>query len=178
MPSSSIQPATATGRNGALSPAKSTDSLSSLACLLGLHHTTDHVERSHLFLTFAGALRNGQYGNGRQASGTHITATLRWCALFMVARDLVDPRRASSRQHNLDRCISSYLKKCSEDDPPSLPQQACPNTTIRLIAITFFATQSRRLHVVADLLVLAFFFLLRVGEYTPSSQPRRKTSFD
>jgi hypothetical protein len=48
-----------------------------------------------------------------------------------------------------------------------------PNTTVRLIAITFLATQSQRLHVVADLVVLAFFFLLRVGEYTRSSQPRR-----
>jgi hypothetical protein len=42
-----------------------------------------------------------------------------------------------------------------------------------MIATTFFATQSKRLHVVADLIVMAFFFLLRVGEYTPSSQVRR-----
>jgi hypothetical protein len=32
---------------------------------------------------------------------------------------------------------------------------------------------SRRIHVVINLLVMAFFFLLRVGEYTPSSQPSR-----
>jgi hypothetical protein len=141
--------------------------------LPGLQRTTDHVERSHLFLAFAGALRDGQYGNGRQASGSRITETLRWCALFMFSRNLADPRRASPGQHSLDRCISSYLEKCKEADPPSQPQQALPNTSIRLIALTFFATQSRRLHVVADLVVLAFFFLLRVGEYTPSSQSRR-----
>jgi hypothetical protein len=91
----------------------------------------------------------------------------------MVSRNRADPRRASSGQHSLDHCISSYLEKCTEADPSSQPQQALPNTTIRLIALTFFATQSRRLHVVADLVVLAFFFLLRVGEYTPSSQSRR-----
>jgi hypothetical protein len=93
--------------------------------------------------------------------------------MFMVSRNLADPRRQSPGQHNLDRSISSYLEKCTETDPPSLPQQALPNTTIQLIALTFLATQSRRLHVIADLVVLAYFFLLRVGEYTPSSKPKR-----
>jgi hypothetical protein len=65
------------------------------------------------------------------------------------------------------------LKNARKPILPSLPQQALPSTTLRLIAFTLFATQPRRLHVVADLVVLALFFLLRVGEHTPSLQPRR-----
>jgi hypothetical protein len=54
-----------------------------------------------------------------------------------------------------------------------MPQQALPNSTIRWIGATFLRASITRMRIIGDLIVLAFFFLLRVGEYTPSRGPRR-----
>jgi hypothetical protein len=90
----------------------------------------------------------------------------------MVDRGFADPRRANQGQHNLDRTFSSYYEKCKRVDPPPQPQQALPNSTVRWIAATFLIAASKRLQMIGDLVVLAFFLLLRVGEYTPSNDPR------
>ena len=90
----------------------------------------------------------------------------------MVVRGFADPRKQDQGQPRLDPAVSSYLDKFKQHDPPSQPQQALPSTTIRWIASTFTNTPLKRLQVVAHLIVLAFFFLLRVGEYTPSSRER------
>jgi hypothetical protein len=91
----------------------------------------------------------------------------------MVARGFADPRKEDLSQTRLDPAISSYLDKCKQQDPPSQPQQALPSSTIYWIFTTFSQTPLKRLQVVAHLIVLAFFFLLRVGEYTPSTKERR-----
>ena len=91
----------------------------------------------------------------------------------MVTRGFADPQKQDLGQARLDPAIASYLDKCKEQDPPSQPQQALPSSTIHWIFTTFSQAPLRRLQVVAHLIVLAFFFLLRVGEYTPSSKERR-----
>jgi len=91
----------------------------------------------------------------------------------MVTRGLRDPRRADPGQRNLDDAFSSFFKVCKTLDPPARPQQALPSSTILWIAQTLGTATSKRLRIAADLIVLAFFFLLRVGEYTPSRQPRQ-----
>jgi hypothetical protein len=139
--------------------------------LIGLQRADQNLERSNLF--FACALRNGEYHNGRRASASQITETLRWCAQCMVARGLADLRRATPGQHNLDRTFSSYYEKYKRVDPPPEPQQALPNSTVRWIAETFLIAPTKRLKIIGDLVVLAFLILLRVGEYTPSKDPRR-----
>jgi len=91
----------------------------------------------------------------------------------MVTRGLRDPRRTDPGQHNLDLAFSSFYKVCKSADPPARPQQALPSSTILWIAQVIGTATSKRLRTAADLIVLAFFFLLRVGEYTPSRQPRQ-----
>jgi len=128
-----------------------------------------------LFLAFAAALRDGEYiDGGKRASGATIEEALRWVAQCMVTRGLDDPRRAYQGQHSLDRRFSTYYRTCKDEDPPSRPQLALPSSTIRWIASQFGAAPVKRLRIVADLITLAFFFLLRVGEYTPSDGRRQK----
>ena len=141
--------------------------------LLRLQGPTQHLERSHLFLAFAAALRDGQYDGGRRASGAQITEALRFCAHCMVVRGFADPRKSDPGDAKLDQAISSYLDKCKDKDPPPQPQQALPSSTIRWILQVFSQAPLRWLQITAYLIVLAFFFLLRVGEYTPSAKEKR-----
>ena len=90
----------------------------------------------------------------------------------MVTRGFRDPRRTDPGQHNLDECFSAYIRRCKSMDPTPRPQQALPSSTILWIAMHLGSSTSKRLRMAANLIILAFFFLLRVGEYTPSRQVR------
>jgi hypothetical protein len=131
------------------------------------------MERSKLFLAFAIALRRGNYDAGRRVSSETVTETLRWCAGCMVENGFADPRRADPGQHYLDQCFSKQLAKWKEEDPPPKPQQALPSSTVQWISHQYAQAATKRMRIVGDLIVLAFFFLLRVGEYTKSSGERR-----
>jgi hypothetical protein len=90
-------------------------------------------------------------------------------ALQFVFQKLVldghpDPQRASPAQHALDLPIARLLKKYSDEDPPPEPKLAIPVSTISAIAEKY--RWSTHLSAVADLVIIVFFYLLRVGEYT------------
>ncbi len=91
----------------------------------------------------------------------------------MVHWQFADFRRTHPAQPRLDKDISDYITKCKKDDPAPKPQLALPCSTVRWIYNRFCDAPLSRMRVVADLIVLAFFFLLRVGEYTPSNKPRQ-----
>jgi hypothetical protein len=134
---------------------------------------TRHLERTLLFLAFAVALRQGRFHDGKRVRGAEIERALRECAQLMVAQGLEDPRKSDSADHRLSRSITTYIASCKTDDPPALPQQAIPSSVIRWIANNTGISQQQRTIVTAHLIVLAFFFLLRVGEYTHSREKRR-----
>lgn len=92
----------------------------------------------------------------------------------MVTRGFADPRREDPAQHRLDKQLQDYLALCTKNDPAPRPQQALPNSTVLWIAHHFGMSPNPRLRTVANLVVLAFFFLLRVGEYTASTDKREK----
>ena len=125
-------------------------------------------------MAFARALRQGQLErNGKALSGTSIETTLRECAQCMVNAGFRDPRKNDPGQTNLNKDISDYIRQCKLEDPAPLPELALPSSVVHFIAKSFLNTSFRRLWTIADLIIVAFFFLLRVGEYTPSSQPRQ-----
>ena len=126
-----------------------------------------------LFLAFAVAMRQGRYHNGVTVKGAEIERALRECAQFMVAEGLCDPRRVAPGTHNLDPSLTNYYKACKRVDPPSQPQQALPSSTVRWIMVRMGQSAVKRVALTAHLIVLAFFFLLRVGEYTKSTEKRQ-----
>ena len=58
-------------------------------------------------------------------------------------------------------------------DPPSVPQLALPVAVIIQCYATAYATKDARQKASADLSIIAFFYLLRVGEYTAPRQVKR-----
>ena len=63
---------------------------------------------------------------------------------------------------------------CCKNDPRPRPQQALPSSTVLWIAHHFGQAPNPRLRAAANIIVVAFFFLLRVGEYTDSTDAREK----
>ena len=91
----------------------------------------------------------------------------------MVRRKLADPRRQTPGQPLLNPDISALCKRYKTEDPPPRPQMAVPSALIYHIAASFATSTIRKLHITGNLIIMAFFFLLRVGEYTPSSDQRQ-----
>ena len=127
-----------------------------------------YLERKHLFLAFATALREGSLNGGKPASGSAIERTLRYCGQVLADRGFADPRRRDVGQNQLDREFSRLFRQYKDGDDPVVRQQAIPSHTVEELATHALANGSTKDKMVGALAVVAFFFLLRVGEYTPS----------
>jgi len=125
-----------------------------------------------MLLTFAVAVREGQHGNGSQVKVQSVSKALCAVAQKYVLDGHHDLRRSSPAQHSLDLPIARLLKKYDDEDPPPQPKLAVPMSTLEtLIAKYTFSTHHRT---VADLCIIAFFYLLRVGEYTSTTSSTQK----
>ena len=79
-----------------------------------MHHIlTDRL------LTFAVAVREGQYGKGHKVQVQSVEFALRAVAQKYVLDGHPDPRRASPTQQALDLPIACLLKKYGDKDPPT-----------------------------------------------------------
>jgi hypothetical protein len=63
---------------------------------------------------------------------------------------------------NIQRMIEGFQR----DDPPAIPQLAVPVTVPNLCFDTGHKNGSPKAKAIGDLTLIAFYFLLRVGEYT------------
>jgi hypothetical protein len=117
-----------------------------------------------MFFTFAVAVREGKFGLGRQVKVQSVAVALRSVAQKYVLDGHPDPRRASPAQHALDLPIACILKRFDDEDPAPKPKLTVPVSTITAIATKYNFTKHHA--AVADMVVIAFFYLLRVGEYT------------
>jgi hypothetical protein len=123
-------------------------------------------------LTFAVAVREGKYGLGSPVKVQSVERALRHVAQKFVLDGHPDPRKSSAAQQSLDLPIARLIKSYRDSDPPPEPKLALPISTITAIATHY--NWSPHLEAVADLVTIAFFFLLRVGEYTSPSPSRDK----
>ena len=129
-------------------------------------------EKTDRLLTFAVAMREGNYGLDDQVKVQSVERALRHVAPKLVLDGHPDPRRASPGQHSLDLPIAWLIKKFRDEDPPAQPKLAIPISTITALAKHYRMTP--HLDAVTDLVLLAFFYLLRVGEYTSPHHARAK----
>jgi hypothetical protein len=123
-------------------------------------------------LTFAVAMREGQYGLRAQVKVQSVERALRHVAQRLVLDGHPDPRRASPAQQSLDLPIAHLIKKYRNEDSPAEPKLAIPISTITAIATNYW--WNTHLDAAVDLVIITFFYLLRVGEYTTSAKKKSK----
>jgi hypothetical protein len=131
--------------------------------------------QQQLLLGFAARIRRGYYGRGSQVQAQTPETALRHVAQTLVLDGYPDPRRSYGNK-DLDLPFSRLLRTFKNDDPAPKPQLALPVRAIHCAVdhnnnkgtLLSFAT--------ADLLTIAFFFLLRPGEYTmPTTRTKTRT---
>ncbi len=120
-------------------------------------------------------MREGQYGLGSQVKVQSVKRALPHVTQRLVLDKHPDPQQASSAQHALDLPIAWLIKKFRDEDPPAQPKLAIPILTITALSKNYRMTPY--LEAVTNLVIIAFFYLLRVGEYTtPHSARTKKTT--
>jgi hypothetical protein len=88
-------------------------------------------------LTFAVAVREGQFGLGAQVKVQSVERALRHVAQRLDLDRHPDPRRSSPAQQSLDLPIARLIKKYCNDHPPVEPKLAIPISTITAIATKY-----------------------------------------
>ena len=128
---------------------------------------------------FATRDQTGYFGVGRPVGYQTVKEALRHGAQARVLAELPDPRRTSGR-NNLDLPLAHILKSYKQVGPAPRPQLALPVIAIEAATAPGLEPDADELSkAIADLIVLAFFFLLRVGEYgdtLPAAHVRTHTT--
>ena len=116
---------------------------------------------------FAGAVRCGFYGAGRKVRGGTVRSALTAIGK-KIAMDLgVDPTKIQGSPKEFLPCLSQMLDGFEKRDPPStkkLPVEVDVPEKLVEVGMAFGATAL--MAAVGDLTLMAFYFLLRIGEYT------------
>jgi hypothetical protein len=124
--------------------------------------------QQHLLIGFAARNRRGYYGRGLQVGAQTLETALRHVAQTIVLARYFDPGR-SYGSSDLDLPFSRLLKSYKAADPALKPQLALPVRAITCVVDFYRAKHTKVATAIADLLTIAFFFLLRPGEYAMNS---------
>ena len=135
------------------------------------------AQQAHILATFAVGIRQGEYGRGRRVTAQSVGKALSAVGQTIQMAGYDDPTKIYGGRERilpLRRLLEAYTRA----DPAPRPQLAVPASTIE-----FMQAEAERLGrqgrtgAVADLATLAFFYLLRVGEYTMPARRTRTVQF-
>jgi hypothetical protein len=126
-------------------------------------------------LAYAARFRTGIFGHAIQVGAQSVEKALRHVAQTLVLAGFDDPRRTYGSKE-LDLPFRHLLKSYKDRDPAPKPQLALPVATVERAGAFHQAPNTPLTRATADLITIAFFFLLRVGEYAmPKATDRTRT---
>jgi hypothetical protein len=131
-------------------------------------------ERIELLSTFAERVRNGDYGSGNRVRASTVQVAL--CAIGKTFEmdGRANPTYRSEGKYWLpiERQIEGYRRQ----DPPAQHKLAVPVSLIEYLVELGKHSPSEKVAAICDMCTIAFYYLLRVGEYTGHRQlDRRRT---
>ena len=124
------------------------------------------IERGIILTAFAARVRSGFYGRGTQVKVPTVQEAL--AAISKTAELAGKPSPVYKYEENYILPVQRCIEGMRRNDPPSIPQLAVP-ISVPLQCYKYAYEQSTisyREKATADLALIAFFYLLRVGEYT------------
>ena len=130
-------------------------------------HLSSYEDPVPILITFA---REYRVGDVAAASGPVRSKTVqdavRSVAQTLTALGARDPRLSGAGK--LDYRLQLQYRCYTRQDPPPNRVKPIPVQILRAVAAIAAATNDPELQAVSDMIILAFFFLLRPGEYTAS----------
>ena len=132
---------------------------------------TSPLIRDLVITAFAARVRTGYYGQGRQIQVQSVTQALSAISKTIELAGYRSPVYRAPSVYNLP--IARQVEGYRREDPPSVPQLAVPVSVPESMAERAYLTTNPLLQAIADLAVIAFYYLLRVGEYTAAKTVER-----
>jgi hypothetical protein len=126
---------------------------------------TPPIERDIALTAFSARVRSGAYGKGAQIKVSGVTDALASISkTIQLAGEPSPIYRAENTYHlALQRMVEGFRRQ----DPPSVPQLAVPITVPNLCyQASLRPTATKQDQAAGQLTLIAFYYLLRVGEYT------------
>ena len=130
--------------------------------------TTSKLSTIIATTAFGTRVRSGAYGLGQQVKAGTVSTALSAITKTLELAGARSPLLEEASQHYITP-IKRLLEGFRRTDPPSTPQLAVPVAVPHQAYAAITSASSIKSIVTADLILVAFYFLLRVGEYT---QPR------
>jgi hypothetical protein len=122
------------------------------------------IIRDMVLTAFAARVRQGYYGNGNTIKVQSVTDAMAAISKTIELAGYRSPVYRADNKYNLS--IERAVEGWRRDDPLAIPQLAVPVTVPLQMAEEAYLTGTALHQTIADLALLGFFYLLRVGEYT------------
>jgi len=126
--------------------------------------TTEPIIRDMVLTAFAARVRQGYYGRGDKNKVQSVTDAMAAISKTIELAGYKSPVYRADNKYNLQ--IERAVEGWRREDPLAIPQLAVPVTVPLQMAEAAYRNGSAFLKAIADLELIGFFYLLRVGEYT------------
>lgn len=128
---------------------------------------TPYITQVRAISGFAGRVRTGYYGRGRQITAPAVTTAIRAIGTTIALATGVNPTKMKGAQDKLVPRLSQMIEGFHKDDPPTIKKLPIEVDIPEYISLcSLRPTAPERSKAVADLILIAFYYLLRIGEYT------------
>mmetsp|Transcript_3269 Transcript_3269/g.7387 ORF Transcript_3269/g.7387 Transcript_3269/m.7387 type:complete len:379 (+) Transcript_3269:461-1597(+) len=139
-----------------------------------LKESTDKIEKLQIF---AARIRSGELApKGHSIKSRSVEDYLRGVAQTFTGMGLRDPR-LSPHEDSIDIRIRRMLAGWRKEDPPPQRVKPVPLQVIQNLAFIAKHSPDESVRATVDMIILAFFFLLRPGEYTDNSKESESEPF-
>ena len=131
----------------------------------------DVATQQWMLLTYAQFVRDGNAGRGHVVRLGSVQAAIGAVGkIFSLEHpDRVNPCHAVGQHERYFPALAELMRGYERDDPKAQPKLAVPVAVTKHVLAEAKTTTSKhrnKIQAVADLITIAFYFLLRVGEYT------------
>ena len=122
------------------------------------------IIRDMVLTAFAAQVRQGYYGKGNQIKVQSVSDAMAAISKTIELAGYRSPVYRADNKYNLQ--IERAIEGWRREDPPATPQLAVPVTVPIQMAEAAYQFGTAFAKAIADLALIGFFYLLRVGEYT------------
>lgn len=125
---------------------------------------------------FAARVRRGACGNGKRVRAPSVRLALSAIGQTIVLDGQAFTNPLHTPEGKLILPLHYLIQAYTNQDPPSLPSLAVPVELVEA-ALNLHRKGTKRQQRTAQLMVVAYYFLLRVGEYTKPNKQTRTVQF-
>ena len=127
---------------------------------------TPFSERVCLLKGFASRVRTGYYGRGKQVQAGSMSSAITTVGQMIALATNSNPTKIVGSEKLLPR-LQQMLDGFQKADPPTVKQLPVEADVPEFLVKRGLAPDARELdHAIGDLTMIAFYYLLRIGEYT------------